>query len=192
MSLLVMNLPIVPIKLKFTQSKSQYRYDWYKTIHPSTNESIESVLDKTSDESEKKLVVQYFESGLDAEQFLLLFYKSKTVNEIAVKLDCHRNVVLRKAKKLSLRKRRNENVPGGAYRDDLLIQYYNDAMCNTCIALKLNRTTSAIAKKIQRLSKNGEIKKSKRRSSCNSIKPSCTNANTQNQGTKNQKGEANV
>lgn len=192
MSLLVMNLPIVPIKLKFTQSKSQYRYDWLQTIHPSTNESIESFLHESSGELEKELVVQYFESGLDAEQFLLLFYKSKTVNEIAEKLDCHRNVVLRKAKKLSLRKRCNENVPGGAYRDELLIQYYNDAMCNTCIALKLNRTTSAIAKKIQRLSKSGEIKKSKRRTCCNSRKPSCTNANTQNQGTQNEKGEANV
>ena len=192
MSLLVMNLPIIPIKLKFTQSKSQYRYDWFQTIHPSSDESIESVLDKTSDESEKRLVVQYFESGLDAEQFLLLFYKSKTVNEIAVKLDCHRNVVLRKAKKLSLRKRRNENVPGGAYRDELLIQYYNAAMCNTCIALKLNRTTTAIAKKIQRLSKSGEIKKSKRRPCCNSIKPSCSHTNTQYQATINEKGEANV
>jgi predicted transcriptional regulator len=187
-----MNLPIIPIKLKFTQPKSQYRYDWFQTICPSTNENIKSVLDKTSDELEKKLVVQYFESGLEAEQFLLLFYKSMKVNEIAVKLNCHRNVVLRKAKKLSLSKRRNENVPGGAYRDDLLIQYYNAAMCNTCIALKLNRTTSAIAKKIQRLSKCGEIKKIKRRSCCNSIKPSCTNANIKNQGTKNKKGEANV
>ena len=187
-----MNLPIVPITLEFNQTKHHLRYDWFQLIHPSSNESIKSVLDKTSDEQEKKLVVQYFDSGLEAEKFLLLFYKSMKVNEIAVKLDCHRNVVLRKAKKLSLRKRRNENVPGSAYRDELLIQCYNADMCNTCIALKLNRTTLAIAKKIQRLSKNGEIKKIKRRSCCNSIKPSCTNAHKLNQATKNEKGEANV
>lgn len=187
-----MNLPIIPIKIKFTQSKNQHRYNWSQTIYPSANESIESALNKISDDLDIKLVVQYFKCGIEAEQFLLLFYKLMTVNEIAEKLDCHRNVVLRKAKKLSLRKKRIENTPGGVYEDDLLIQYYSKAMCNTCIALKLNRTKSAIAKKIQRLTKNGEIKKRKKRSCCIPTKPACALADAQDKGKAEEKVEANV
>ena len=169
----MMNLPIVPIKLEFNHSKCQHRYDWHQVIHPSVNENLENCLVNIRDELGKQLAIQYFESGVEAEKFLLLFYKYMTVNKIAEKLDCNRNVVLRKAKKLSLSKKQNENVPGGAYQEDLLIHYYNSAFCNTCIALKLNRTTQAIAKKIQRLSKNGVIKKRQGKSNCNYIQPTC-------------------
>lgn len=155
-----MNLPIIPVRAHFTQPKLKH-FNWDKTILPENGDKVFDLLNDIEFIDKQNQIALYISNGLTAEEFLVLFYKTLTVNEISKKLNCHRNVVLRKAKKLALGTKKKANEPGGSYQDDKLIECYEKSMCYTCIAMEMNRSQSAIEKKIQRLVSKGAVKRRK-------------------------------
>ena len=93
-------------------------------------------------------------AGVTAEQYLIKHYKHKKINDLAKEIGCHRNALMRRAKRLGLGSRHQYQRKGSQYLDTekKIIELLQSGLCNKCIAKKLNRSKEGIRKKIERMS----------------------------------------
>ena len=162
-------LPIVPQHfITAANNKTSCYFNWNKTVLPKQNDTIESLTELAGNESAAKVVV-FLRQGLEAECFLKTFYTSMTISELATYLGCDKNVVVRRAKKLNLGSRNEYRVSGKPYQlESSTISELVEKGCRTkCIAKKLNRTVSGVAKKIQRMKREGTLDRECVQKRCN-------------------------
>lgn len=109
-------------------------------------------------------------AGVTAEQYLIKHYKHKKINDLAKEIGCHRNALMRRAKRLGLGSRHQHLMDGGQYleAEQNIIKLLQNGMCNKCIAKRLNRSKEGIRKKIKRMSEKGLLAETERgRCRCN-------------------------
>lgn len=114
--------------------------------------------------------------GITAEEYLLKHYSTMEIKDIAKALKCHRNVIMRRAKKLKLGSRHAFKKDAGShYKNDekKLIEQVKAGKCNKCIAKDLNRTSEAIRKKVERLVSQNKIESSVKASRCKGTRSLC-------------------
>ena len=93
-------------------------------------------------------------AGVTAEQYLIKHYKHTKINDLAKEIGCHRNALMRRAKRLGLGSRHQYQREGSQYleAEQNIIELLQSGLCNKCIAKKLNRSKEGIRKKIERMS----------------------------------------
>ena len=96
---------------------------------------------------------------LTAEECLVKFYRTMEINALANLIGCHRNALMRKAKRLNLGSRNQFKTSGTPYKDELktLINMYSSGKCHKCIAKRVNRPEGGVKKKIARLIQSGDL-----------------------------------
>ena len=103
-------------------------------------------------------------AGVTAEQYLIKHYKHTKINDLAKEIGCHRNALMRRAKRLGLGSRHQYQREGSQYLEDeqFIIELLQSGLCNKCIAKKLNRSKEGIRKKIKRMSEKGMLPNTER------------------------------
>lgn len=107
-------------------------------------------------------------AGITAEQYLIKHYKQKKINDLAEEIGCHRNALMRRAKRLGLGSRHQYLCEGGQYleAEKELIELIQSGLCNKCIAMRLKRSKEGIRKKIKRMSEKGILEDDRKGCRC--------------------------
>ena len=104
-------------------------------------------------------------AGVTEEEYLIKHYEHKKINDLAKEIGCHRNALMRRAKRLGLGSRHQYQREGSQYleAEQNIIELLESGLCNECIAKKLNRSKEGIRKKIKRMSEDGMLVKTERK-----------------------------